>query len=89
MRRSMKNINRPSQKENIIVIRQKVEEWVFPSTSGYREWTVKYHKGMLSCNCPSAIYKMCNEDRICKHIDYLLKQGIPLFKEIHDAFNRY
>jgi len=80
-----KVVNEPIRKQSMLIIRKSLNEWVFPSSSGDKDWTVKYFgpsrsggAKRLSCNCPSAIYKH-SDDRICKHIKYLLKEGVSLY----------
>jgi len=82
----MTKINTPIQKQDIVIIKKMKHEWVFPSTSSDKSWTVKYYSPninrknrKLSCDCPAAIYKH-SEDRICKHIQYLLDRGVPLYE---------
>jgi hypothetical protein len=75
----MSKVIKPTRVQKVTVFKENLDIWNFPSSSSNKEWTVKYHKNRLSCDCPSAIYKM-TEDRVCKHIQYLLDQGIPLYK---------
>jgi len=76
----MKKVNEPEQAQKVIIIKQDIAKWKFPSTSREGFWIVKYHKGELSCNCPSAIYKYSGSRR-CKHIKYLLDKGVPFYEQ--------